>query len=92
MTRCHRPTNEASTASSHPDTGVLWCATACTHTVKSFGYVQNFRWVSPAANRPLACSSISKSPARCHHLFGHLQGIYHTVAHGTLTRRSVTAT
>ena len=56
------------TPSSYPaDTGFSPFATACTHTAKSFGYVQNFRRVSPAAYGPLACTPISQRPAACHH-------------------------
>ena len=93
MTRCHRPTNESSTASHRPivltpssyrpDTGFSACATICRYT-----YVQNFHRVSPAANGPLACSPISQRPAVCHH---RVLPFAWNLPHGTLTRRSVTA-
>ena len=90
----HRPTNGSITAlywptSSYlPHTGFSPCATACTHPAKSFEYVQNFR--RPLTGHQRVHRSLNAPPCVLT-VFHRTHEIYHTVAHGRLSRHHVTA-
>ena len=71
------------------------CATTCTHPAKSFELAQNFRRVSPTAKTQKSHQRVHRSlnaPQCALTVFHRLHEIYHTVAHGRLSRYHVTAT
>ena len=91
----HRPTNGSITASYRPPssyrahTGFSPCATACIHPAKCFEYVQNFR--RPLTGHWRVHRSLNAPPCALT-VFHRPHEIYHTVAHGRLSRCHVTAT